>query len=158
MAPAEFSAASRALGVARMNWRILPAAALCAVLAGCIAPPPPPPPPAPVAPANPLRFSESGVASWYGDDFNDRLTASGEKFNMNSMTAAHRTLPLNTVVRVTNLENGKTVLVRINDRGPYAKGRIIDLSAAAARKLGMRDEGTARVRLEVYDADQDASV
>jgi rare lipoprotein A len=144
----------------------LTAIGLCAVLAACAAPPAPPAPASAAAlPAiqvstrpNPVRFSQTGVASWYGHGFNRKLTASGEPFNMNRMTAAHRSLPLNTVVRVTDLDSGKTVLVRINDRGPYAKGRIIDLSAAAARKLGIADDGIAHVRLEVYDADQGASV
>ncbi len=90
-----------------------------------------------------------GLASWYGQDFNGRLTSSGEVFDMYDMTAAHKTLPLQTVVRVHNLDNGKSVEVRINDRGPYVAGRIIDLSRKAARALGMRDVGTARVRLEI---------
>jgi len=90
-----------------------------------------------------------GLASWYGRDFNGRLTSSGEVFDMYDMTAAHKTLPLQTVVRVHNLDNGKSVEVRINDRGPYVAGRIIDLSRKAARALGMRDVGTARVRLEI---------
>lgn len=140
--------------------RSLKAIGICAALAGCAAPAPPPAPKAVPAAAvvNPVRFSQTGEASWYGSDFNHKLTASGEPFNMNAMTAAHRTLPLNTIVRVTDLENGRSVLVRINDRGPYAKGRIIDLSAKAARELGMANDGTARVRLEVYDADQAASI
>ena len=90
-----------------------------------------------------------GLASWYGQDFNGRLTSSGEVFDMYDMTAAHKTLPLQTVVRVHNLDNGKSVEVRINDRGHYVAGRIIDLSRKAARALGMRDVGTARVRLEI---------
>jgi rare lipoprotein A len=131
------------------------------LLAGCSVPAPPPAPaPAPPAAAavNPARFSAVGVASVYGRDFNRKRTASGEKFNANGLTAAHRSLPLNTVVRVTNLETGKSVLVRINDRGPYAAGRIIDLSTKAARDLGMSQDGLTRVRLEVYDADQSASL
>jgi len=90
-----------------------------------------------------------GIASWYGEDFNGRLTASGEVYDMYQMTAAHKTLPLGTVVRVHNVENGKTVEVRINDRGPYVKGRIIDLSKTAGRAIGMREAGTAQVKLEV---------
>lgn len=90
-----------------------------------------------------------GLASWYGRDFNGHLTASGEVYDMYEMTAAHKTLPLQTVVKVHNLENGKTITVRINDRGPYVAGRVIDLSRKAARALGMRDDGTAKVRLEV---------
>jgi rare lipoprotein A len=88
----------------------------------------------------------SGMASWYGES---QTTASGERFNKNAMTAAHRTLPLGTMVRVTNQRNGKSVIVRINDRGPYGHGRIIDLSEAAARKLDMIDAGVAPVTLEV---------
>ncbi len=90
-----------------------------------------------------------GIASWYGEEFNGRLTASGEVYDMYKMTAAHKTLPLGTVVKVTNEENGKAVEVTINDRGPYVKGRIIDLSKTAGRAIGMREAGTARVRLEI---------
>src|SRR3974390_1945449 len=90
-----------------------------------------------------------GIASWYGEDFNGRLTASGEVYDMYQMTAAHKTLPLGTVVRVHNQDNGKTVEVRINDRGPYVKGRIIDLSKTAGRAIGMRETGTASVKLEI---------
>lgn len=123
---------------------------LAAFLAGCQSPPPPPPPPPPPAPAaNPLPFSQVGVASWYGPNFNRKLTAAGERYDMNALTAAHRTLPLNTLVRVTDLANGRAVIVRINDRGPYAHGRIIDLSAKAAREIGMTDGGLARVRIEI---------
>ncbi len=94
-------------------------------------------------------FSESGVASWYGKKFHGRKTASGERYNQNAMTAAHKTLPFGTRVRVTNLENKKSVSVVVNDRGPFVKGRIIDVSRAAAKKLGMLDSGTARVRIKV---------
>ena len=90
-----------------------------------------------------------GIASWYGEDFNGRLTANGEVYDMYKFTAAHKTLPLGTVVKVTNLDNGKTVEVRINDRGPYVKGRIIDLSRTAGRAIDMREAGTAQVKLEV---------
>jgi len=90
-----------------------------------------------------------GIASWYGEDFNGRLTANGEVYDMYKFTAAHKTLPLGTVVKVTNQENGKTVEVRINDRGPYVKGRIIDLSRTAGRAIGMREAGTAKVKLEI---------
>ncbi len=105
--------------------------------------------------------TQTGVASWYGPGFHGRKTASGERYDQNAMTAASRTLPLGTRVKVTNLENGKTVEVTINDRGPYVDGRIIDLSRAAARKLGFRKAGIAaradrrdqrrdRVRLEGF--------
>jgi rare lipoprotein A len=90
-----------------------------------------------------------GIASWYGEDFNGHLTANGEVYDMYAFTAAHKTLPLGTVVQVTNEDNGMTTQVRINDRGPYVTGRIIDLSRTAARALGMRDQGTAKVKLEV---------
>ncbi len=90
-----------------------------------------------------------GIASWYGEDFNGRLTANGEVYDMYKFTAAHKTLPLGTVVKVHNLENGSSVEVRINDRGPYVKGRIIDLSRTAGRAIGMRETGTAQVKLEV---------
>jgi len=88
----------------------------------------------------------SGMASWYGES---QTTASGERFDKHKMTAAHRTLPLGTYVRVTNTRNGRSVVVRINDRGPYGHGRIIDLSEAAAKKLDMIDAGVAPVTLEV---------
>jgi len=90
-----------------------------------------------------------GIASWYGADFNGRLTANGEVYDMYAYTAAHKTLPLGTVVKVTNVESGQTVEVRINDRGPYVKGRIIDLSRTAGRAIGIREEGTAKVKLEI---------
>jgi rare lipoprotein A len=96
-----------------------------------------------------VGMKERGIASWYGEDFHGWLTASGEVFDMETMTAAHRTLPLGTVVRVTNVENGRQVRIRINDRGPYVHGRIIDLSFAAARKLGMMEGGVSAVSLEV---------
>lgn len=91
---------------------------------------------------------EEGMASWYGPGLQGNQTANGEVFDMNKMTAAHPELPFNTRVKVTNLENGKSVIVRINDRGPYAKKRIIDLSKAAAEKIGMLETGTTRVRIE----------
>ena len=90
-----------------------------------------------------------GVASYYGERFDGRRTANGERFNMHALTAAHRTLKFGTRVRVTNKSNGRSVEVRINDRGPYIHGRSIDLSKGAARKLGMLGSGVARVKLEV---------
>jgi rare lipoprotein A len=90
-----------------------------------------------------------GVASWYGPEFNGRLTASGEVYDMYGFTAAHRTLPLGTLVKVTDEENGKTVEVKVNDRGPFVKDRIIDLSKSACQTLDMMKTGTARVKLEV---------
>ncbi len=92
---------------------------------------------------------QTGIASWYGGKHHGGPTASGERFNKNSMTAAHRTLKMGTRVRVTRKKNGRSVVVRINDRGPYSKGRIIDLSEAAARELDMIDDGIAQVRVEV---------
>jgi len=90
-----------------------------------------------------------GMASYYGREFNGRKTASGERYDMHAMTAAHRTLPLGTVARVTNLSNGKAVRVRVNDRGPFKRERIIDLSYEAARQLGMIGPGSVRVRIEI---------
>nr|HDM59121.1 septal ring lytic transglycosylase RlpA family protein [Bacillota bacterium] len=98
-----------------------------------------------------------GYASWYGGKFHGRRTANGETYDMFAMTAAHRTLPFGTIVRVTNLENGRSVVVRINDRGPFTdkKKRIIDLSLGAARQLGMLKTGVAKVKLEVLRAPDD---
>ncbi len=98
-----------------------------------------------------LVAAEDGVASWYGGKFHGRMTSSGERFNTYTLTAAHRTLPFGTIVKVTNLDNGKSVLVKINDRGPFVEGRIIDLSRAAAQKLGMIDTGVAKVSLQIVD-------
>jgi len=94
-------------------------------------------------------FYQSGIASWYGDDFQGKATADGEIYDMHKLTAAHPTLPFHTVVEVENQENGKKVLVRINDRGPFLKDRIIDLSLQAAQRLAMTDKGTAPVTLRV---------
>ena len=94
---------------------------------------------------------EEGTASFYADSFHGRQTASGESYDEGDFTAAHRTLPFDTRVKVTNLENDRSVWVRINDRGPHVAGRIIDLSGAAARKLKMTETGTAQVRVEIYD-------
>jgi rare lipoprotein A len=90
-----------------------------------------------------------GIASFYGAKFQGRRTASGEVFNTLEMTAAHRTLPFGTQLRVTNLRNGKSVVVRVNDRGPHLRGRIVDLSKAAAKKIGITRTGIARVKLEI---------
>jgi rare lipoprotein A len=128
--------------------RLRRSAALLAVLAACarapVAPEPAPPEEAPRrAPA------QNGVASYYGASFAGRRTASGERFDPRKLTAAHRELPFGTRVRVTNLANGRSVTVRINDRGPFAGGRLVDLSWEAARELDMLGSGVARVRLEV---------
>lgn len=95
------------------------------------------------------KFRKTGVASYYAHRFHGRRTANGERFNMHAMTAAHKKLKFGTHLKVTNLRNGRSVVVRINDRGPYAKGRIIDLSYSAAKKLGMMRSGTAKVKLQV---------
>lgn len=94
------------------------------------------------------HYSAVGLASWYGEDFHGRQTANGEIFDSNGISAAHPTLPLPSYVRVTNLSNGRSLIVRVNDRGPYRANRIIDLSKKAARLLGFRDRGTAWVRVE----------
>jgi rare lipoprotein A len=101
------------------------------------------------APAAKLVYREIGKASWYGPGFQGNKTANGEIFNPNKLTAAHRRLPLGTKAEVTNLENGRKVRVRINDRGPYVKNRLIDLSRAAAKKLDMQKDGIARVEIKV---------
>ncbi len=95
---------------------------------------------------------ETGTAAWYGKEYQGKKTASGEVFDMNSLTAAHRTLPLGTVIRVTNLENEKSVTVAINDRGPFTNNCILDLSYAAARKLGIVAQGTGRVQIDILEA------
>ncbi len=117
--------------------------------------PKPPTPPPPVAtrttvpPPVPGRYVEEGLASWYGVPYHGRAAASGEIYDMYKLTAAHRTLPFNSLVRVTNVKNGRKTEVRINDRGPFVEGRIIDLSLAAARELDMVAAGVAPVRLEL---------
>lgn len=96
---------------------------------------------------DPYSFVQYGRASWYGKKFHGRLTASGEVYDMHALTAAHKTLPLGTVVRVVNLSNGKSAVVRVNDRGPFVKDRIIDLSYAAAKKIGLVGPGVAEVKI-----------
>ncbi len=98
-----------------------------------------------------ILLTLEGVASYYADDYHGNQTSNGEVFNMNDLTAAHRTFPFGTKVRVTNLENKKDVVVRVNDRGPFKEGRIIDLSLAAAKELDLIRLGTAKVRLEVLE-------
>jgi len=100
-------------------------------------------------PAEDWNYDETGIASWYGEQFHGKYTANGETFDLNQLTAAHRTLPMPTVVRVTNLENGRSMEVRVNDRGPYARGRILDLSRRAAQLLGFEGQGTAKVRVQI---------
>ena len=100
-------------------------------------------------PREDFDYDETGIASWYGPDFHGKLTANGEQFDQMAVTAAHKTLPMPSLVRVTNLENGRTLVVRINDRGPYVNGRIIDLSRRSAQLLGIEGKGTARVRVQI---------
>lgn len=100
---------------------------------------------------------EEGIASWYGPKFHGKLTANGEKYDMYGLTAAHRTLPFNTILKVKNMDNGQSVKVRINDRGPYAKNRIIDLSKKAAQEINMLGPGTARVSLILIEGDLENS-
>ncbi len=113
--------------------------------------PEPQPEPQKIA-VGPITFQFQGWASWYGPGFHGNLSASGERFNQYAMTAAHKTLPFGTKVRVTNLNNGSSVIVRINDRGPFTPGRVIDLSSAAARILGMIQSGVAPVKVEVINS------
>jgi rare lipoprotein A len=100
-------------------------------------------------PREDFDYDETGIASWYGPDFHGKLTANGEAFDQNAVSAAHKTLPMPSVVRVTNLENGRSLVIRVNDRGPFANGRIIDLSRRAAQLLGYEANGTAKVRVQV---------
>jgi len=104
-------------------------------------------------------YDETGIASWYGEPFHGRATANGEPYDMNDVSAAHKTLPLPSFVRVTNLDNGRSMVVRVNDRGPFVNGRIIDMSRRGAQLLGFHEKGTARVRVSaVRDADGGAVV
>lgn len=144
-------------------FRTLVALAGGVALSGCslvARPSPPPAGPAAVAPDRlpagdrpvPVGWTEEGVASWYGTPFHGRLTASGERYDMDGPTAAHPALPFGTVVEVHNLDNGRRSRLRINDRGPFVGGRIIDVSRHGARELGMLGPGTARVRLRVVES------
>jgi len=98
-------------------------------------------------------YDESGIASWYGEQFHGRYTANGEVFDLNGLTAAHHTLPLPSIVQVTNLENGRSIELRVNDRGPFAGGRVIDVSRHAAQLLGFERNGTAKVRVRLLTAE-----
>ena len=100
-------------------------------------------------PAVDYDYDETGIASWYGPDFHGKITANGELYDMNEVTAAHRTLPMPSLVKVTNLDNGRTIVVRVNDRGPYARGRILDMSRRGAQLLGYEKTGTAKVRVQI---------
>jgi rare lipoprotein A len=142
-------------------WSVVLSLSIGLALAGCAtaqrdvpvrrdaAPPRAPAPPPPRA--EPAPPAQVGKASWYGRPHHGRKTASGEIYDMNALTAAHRTLPLGTRVRVTNTDNGRSVVVRINDRGPFVDGRVIDLSRAAARELGATGHGLVPVRIEVLE-------
>lgn len=94
------------------------------------------------------NYKEVGMASWYGDDFHNKKTANGEIYNMNDLTCAHRTLPMPSLVKITNLQNGKSIVARVNDRGPFAKNRIIDVSKDVAKKLDFYSQGTTKVKVE----------
>jgi len=104
-------------------------------------------------PAVDYGYNKKGMASWYGPNFHGKLTANGERYDQNDLTAAHKTLPLPSIVRVTNLENGRSLIVRVNDRGPYAHGRIIDMSKRSAELLGFKNKGIAKVRVKVLEAE-----
>jgi rare lipoprotein A len=133
------------------------------MMTACASPRPAPRPALPPAPVVNLpspdapTFTQQGGASWYGKFHQGERTASGETYDVNQLTAAHRTLPFGTVVRVTEIDSGKSVKVRINDRGPHVKNRIIDLSARAANELGIADDGVAHVRIEQFAGDQQAA-
>lgn len=102
-------------------------------------------------------YDRTGRASWYGRDFHGKLTANGETFDQNDLTAAHQTLPLPSMVRVTNLENGRSLILRVNDRGPFVHGRILDVSQKAARLLKFHDRGVTQVRIEVLEKESKAA-
>jgi rare lipoprotein A len=142
--------------------RILVLAVAIAALTGCAhkkhARGGPPPPGRRAAVPVPLGYTETGVASWYGNPYHGRAAANGEIYDMEKPTAAHRTMPFNTWVRVHDLDNGRTTDVRITDRGPFVGDRIIDISRSAARELEMIGPGTARVRIEVIRAPEGAPV
>jgi rare lipoprotein A len=104
-------------------------------------------------PSEDLSYDETGIASWYGEDFHGKYTANGEVFDLNALTAAHRTLPMPSIVQVTNLDNGRSLKLRVNDRGPYSRGRIIDVSRRAAQLLGFESPGTAKVRVRILAPD-----
>ncbi len=107
-------------------------------------------------PQETYSYTETGIASWYGPGFHGKRTASGERFDTHELTAAHRTLQMPSLLRVTNLENGKSVVVRVNDRGPFARGRIIDVSQRAAELLQFKGRGTAKVRLDLLTEESQA--
>ena len=151
-------------------WIYLPAMAAALALSACVSgerrtadvPPPPPPQEGTYKVGEPYEidgvvyrpavddeYDEIGIASWYGPKFHGKRTGNGEIFDMNTVSAAHRTLPMPSMVRVTNLENGRSLAVRVNDRGPFVRGRIIDMSRRGAQLLGFRYKGTATVRVRI---------
>ncbi|MCQ4312859.1 septal ring lytic transglycosylase RlpA family protein [Pseudomonas stutzeri] len=130
------------------HWNWIIALSLAAVLAGCSTAPSIEPTPSQQPPAVTGEHIGSGKASYYGSQHHNKLTASGERFDQGSLTAAHRTLPFGTRVKVINTRNGKSVVVRINDRGPFVRGRIIDLSKSAFERIGSTRSGVIPVRLE----------
>jgi len=129
--------------------------ALLIALVGCAHRTSPPPTTVPKMTVAPPGTVEKGIASWYGEPYHGRRTASGEVYDMNGVSAAHRTLPFGTVVRVTRRDTGETVEVRINDRGPFIEGRIIDLSYGAARRIGLDVDGIAPVKVKVLSRTED---
>lgn len=138
--------------------RIIPSVlALCLAASNLVAAPKPNPKPNAKAsafkPAVVVGGTQVGMASWYGKPFHGRRTASGERYNMYQFTAAHRTLPLGTFIKVTNLENGRWIIARVTDRGPYVGRRVLDVSYGAAEMLDMRAEGVVKVRLDVLRAE-----
>ena len=143
-------------------WRVALLGMSCIVATGCAsvsrgpsgaaARVPAPPTAAPPAPARPSAAGvQTGKASWYGDAHQGKKTANGELYDMHTLTAAHRTLPFGTRLRVTNVDNGRSVVVRVNDRGPFASGRLIDVSRAAALDLGVLGAGLFTVRVEILE-------
>jgi rare lipoprotein A len=122
---------------------------VCALTTACASSKAPRPPAAPPAPGTRIV----GLASWYGPRHQGHATASGETYDVNQLTAAHRTIPFGTRLRVTNVENGRSVVVRVNDRGPWKENRVLDVSLAAARALGMVGDGVTRVEIVVLGAD-----
>ncbi|MSO92708.1 MAG: septal ring lytic transglycosylase RlpA family protein [Rhodospirillales bacterium] len=108
-------------------------------------------------PAEDFDYDETGIASWYGSDFHGKATANGEVYDMNALTAAHKALPMPSFVRVTNLDNGRSIVLRVNDRGPFVRGRIIDVSRRGSQLLGFEQAGTARVRVQIL-ADESRAI
>lgn len=130
-----------ALWSARLRWAGAGSALLLALTAGCSSTPS----------SSASGHSDAGQASYYGNEFHGRKTANGERFDQGKLTAAHRTLPFGTRVKVTNTQNGKTVVVRVNDRGPFVRGRIIDLSSSAFKSIASLNTGVVPVRIQVID-------